>query len=551
MAIEDLEPLDEQFPDVNGVLPQTPTGLPSLVKSASDFLTTPSRGFRGLGVGAERMLDGVGVSSLLPGAALTPQDVAQISGNIPNALNRASAATEPGYVPESGEQLGAMAGQTIGDMPLMYATGGFVSPQARLTYKMFGGLTSGGLTSAITQMSERGHIEPNAVKISAALGAALPYVKPLANFTKNIITGIRDVMGGSVGLRPGTVEMAGELGAKLRDVDGTTQTILKKIDDIQTGIGKIHEEAGEQLSKTRKRLGLPSSLAEKGERRFGRRLLDESVDIDPKTVAGNPGFREVKYNGTPLILPTSTVKKLEAEITEKHGENLLAKTPTQMWREAERVMTDFTTGKFKNVDSRIKLKTLDNLREKIGDYTDYAKSGLSLAPITKQESAIFNDLLRRVNDVVENDIGEAGKILRESEHLYHNAREFYDSFQANFATEERTARTVLGLLRDEVPEEVLGSGQTAINGIKLLEKKTGQKHLEPLMKAAASKNIKNVRAKSAGSIPAFGFGPEGIASAMKSLTVASDATSGFGSFMFNPITRMAITSMWNNRRGGK
>jgi len=533
---EELETLpgEEVESPLQDVSALTPTGLPAI--TPQNALTLPERGMRALGVMTQRAASGIGPFAFVPGGSMKLADMEQMLANLPTVLERGAAAAGTGFVPERGERLGAFAGETIGSLPLAAATGGFVGPGALLRYKMLGGATSAMALMAADEMAEKGILEPKTIAFSGVLGAGLPLLKPGFQAVKNFVTSIRDVLAASVGVRPGAIDVAAELGSKLKNIDGTANVIRSQLDNIQSGLKKVHEEAGQYLNKMRERLGLPATLQEKGERRFGRRILEESLEVDPQKVAGNPGFVSVIYNDVPLILPRETVDKLKGELTEKYGQEITAQSPKQVWRQAEEMLKDYTSGKFSKMDEKAKVKSLDFLREKIGDYTDYAKAGLSVAPITKQEAAIFNDLLFRTNEVLEN-AGESGKSLRSAEKLYGNARQFFDTFQKNFETEEKTARTLLGLLREESPEEILGSGQTAIDGIRVLEKKVGKPLLKPLMQAISARNIGNIRARSPGAIIG-GTIKEGMPETIQVMTGIANRAESFGNFTLDPKARM-------------
>lgn len=523
-------------------IPTTKTGLQKFTEGAFKFAESQIRGGRGIGVGSQKILSAAGPAAFLPsGVASDPTAVMRMAGAFPEALERAAAATQPGYRPRGDERLGALAGEIVFGAPLAFATGGFVPPQARLAYKMIGGAISGGTMAALYSKVEEGKIDPNIVAFSSVIGGAIPLIKPLFSYVKNIISGAGDVAASSVGLRPGTRAVASEMGSAIRDVDGSTVRVMKQVDEIQGTLGELHEAAGNQLNVTRKSLGLPATLAEKGERRFGKRLLEESLEIDPKRVANNPGYAQVKYNDQPLILPKSVVENLKNEMAEKYGEEITSKTPKQVWNEAGRILEELTTGAKKGMDEKAKLKTLDFLREKIGDYTDYAKSGLSVEPITKQDSAIFNDLLARTNRVIEGT-GRLGKRLRQSESLYGRMRDFYDTFQQNFATDEKAARTVLGLLRNELPDDVFGTGQNAIAAIKEVEAKSGKKFMESLRRSLAKKNLNEMRAQGVWSIPAAGFGEEGLPTALRTLDKVGGAIGAIGDATLQPSVRSLAIS---------
>ncbi len=547
----------------------TPTGLPSInqptnqnqirfynnlinansvPQAMAQVAEIPQRGGRSLGVGVQRLIEGVNPLAMtgLPTQFLSTEDVSRMGSNLPMAIERANEALSPTFRPEEGEGTGAFFGETIGSLPIGFALGGFVAPTQLLRYKLLGGALGGAALSAIDQMAEQGFINRENVTWSSVIGGGIPLLKPTFQGIKNSINGIKEVLSSSAKLRPGTVSILGKLGRKLKDIDGTSSVIKQQIDDLQQTAFNVHEEAGEELNKTRQSLDLPATLKEKGERRFNKRLIEESVPSNPSQVRGNPGFVEVKINDMPLIIPRETANSLRKELVDKYGEDIVAGSPKKVWNEAYDLLHRLMEGNQKGMDQKAKLKTLDFLREKIGDYTDYARSGLDIEPITKQDAAMFNSLLEEVNKSIEN-VGDLGKKLRDSEKLYGQIRKFYDNFQSNFSTPDKASRTILGLLREEKIEDVMGTGEGAIQAIELLEKKTGKKIFDPLSKSMASRNIKQTRATNVGDLPARVLGSEGMPSTVYGLDRFANAMGTMGNLFISPLARIAAIASASTR----
>lgn len=112
------------------------TQAPSIPRQIAQAATTPIRGFRGMGVTAQRLVEG---------------------SPLQEALQRGSEATKPGFEPRPGEKIGSAIGSATPFLPLA-ALGGIPAAAA-----------SGG-TSALEQLSEKGKINPVETALSTVLG---------------------------------------------------------------------------------------------------------------------------------------------------------------------------------------------------------------------------------------------------------------------------------------------------------------------------------------------------------------------------------------------
>lgn len=153
--------------------------VPKPLEKAAEAITTPIRGFRGLGVGAQRLMSGINLPALaIPGSTPTPQNVATMASNFPLALERAAEATKKGYTPTKGERTGALLGETAAitglTAPLAMLAPQRIAAQAALEGAMGGGV------SALSDISETGRFFPKRTASMAALGAGLPLLKTKA-----------------------------------------------------------------------------------------------------------------------------------------------------------------------------------------------------------------------------------------------------------------------------------------------------------------------------------------------------------------------------------
>jgi hypothetical protein len=155
---------------------------PGAFRKALKATDMPMRGLRGVGVGAESLIEGKGVQP---------------------SLERASAATEEGYQPKPGEKIGAFAGEMSDPRFMLFGAAGEGVAATGLGKAVMGGAAALGGTEAVEETAEGGH--PTLAKtgeqaaIGAVGGAALhgaakilepilsPVIKQAGEFLKSII----------------------------------------------------------------------------------------------------------------------------------------------------------------------------------------------------------------------------------------------------------------------------------------------------------------------------------------------------------------------------
>lgn len=167
--------IDSVVNGIRGSATPKPSGysIPPLIQKAAQMLTTPIRGFRAMGVGAQRAMQDVSPRAMLPLiGSMTPTDVASIVKNAPMALDRASAAVKPGFLPQVGERTGSMVGEAAGTAGLM-APIAAIAPGSLAIQSGVGAATTGGL-SATMDASEEGRFFPKRTAVNAAVGGLLP-----------------------------------------------------------------------------------------------------------------------------------------------------------------------------------------------------------------------------------------------------------------------------------------------------------------------------------------------------------------------------------------
>lgn len=167
---EDTEPLAYE-----DTLPVEGEKETSALTKVAQAITTPVRGFRGMGVAAQRALGESGmadVASIPFNPTATSRISQSIFKNAGKALERGAEAVKPGFVPEKGERLGAALGETAAVVGL---TAGLPMGGTLLRQMLMGGSVAGG-QNALMQQAETGKIRKDYVAYNALFGGALPVV---------------------------------------------------------------------------------------------------------------------------------------------------------------------------------------------------------------------------------------------------------------------------------------------------------------------------------------------------------------------------------------
>jgi hypothetical protein len=254
---------------------ETPTGLPSInqptsatpaptsginvppaLQKAAEVAYTPVRGTRSIGVGIEKLLAGINPLKFsgAPGTQLDLADVQKIVANAGDALQSASAATQPGYVPAEGEKIGSFLGEAAGAAALtapLAAAGATPLAAAGVNAAVGGGLT------ALQQASETGAVDPMSVAGTAALGGAIPLIKPMYQFLKGgVMKVLPEVLAKTQNTPVKATKILLDDPKVMEAFTGTEEAIRKQVDDVTGTLNQIRKEAGDQLGKVKLDLGL-------------------------------------------------------------------------------------------------------------------------------------------------------------------------------------------------------------------------------------------------------------------------------------------------------
>lgn len=249
-SIVDKYPVE--YSDVKFDDPKKESGykVPEIVKKTAQTLMTPVRGFRGIGVGTQKLLKNIPLRNIVPGGAMTPTDVMNAIKNVPEALQRSAEATKPGFVPLPGEQTGAALGEMAGFGGLT-APLAAINPATTLGKTVYGALTAGGLSTA-QDISEEGKISPLKTGINTAIGGGIPLVTSptakklagkLAGQFGKIQSGVPAASGERLFNDPGALFSPSEQKAAEKLVAFRERAGLKKVPETVKEI--VSPEAGE------------------------------------------------------------------------------------------------------------------------------------------------------------------------------------------------------------------------------------------------------------------------------------------------------------------
>src|SRR3990167_10057191 len=213
---------------------------PDVRKKIAQVVELPARGGRAIGVGAQRLIEGVQpYESALEAEVGAPAKIAP--GTLSKAIIRAGEAAKVGYKPEVGERAGAAIGEIVGSAPAFtLATGplpaiNYLGPN--ISQRTALGMAHGGFGNTalniLNQMAGKGQIEPQeaieALKVGVALGGGLEATVGTAGLSLKILQRFRQGYYDEVKVRPRNVTpeiLRVDEGAFTQDLAKARQTDL-------------------------------------------------------------------------------------------------------------------------------------------------------------------------------------------------------------------------------------------------------------------------------------------------------------------------------------
>ena len=491
-----FEDLVDELPDSttlveDGSIETTPTGLPQIVQKGAQVITTPERGMRGVGVGTERLLEGVSPATFIPPQLnINPQDFitagSQMVQNAPNALERAAEAVQPGFVPQEGEKIGSAIGSTVGALPLATAMSGvgagslgafgrnkilatILAENPKIIFQALRNAGAGIALSSIEQASERGDVKLVDVATVAGTGAMLPFIKPTGEFITRYIKSLgRDVVTGTTSVSVEAAQEAMNNPNLLKQARGTAEAVSNRAVRIQRVLKNTLDEAGEAVSKARESFGI--------EKDFDEWLKDTTEN----------GLRH------------TSPKDVTRDYSELMAGKKIEEIPKVILNNG--ILTPTTKNVVSDIPYKERIRDLYRLRKEIGEYVNWSKTRQDLPPIGSFDEKKFKDMRFKINELL-NEYAKtdpAVRRLRDSDDMYYLGRDLYDDLQKNLSTKGKAEQTLMRIAKKDSIEDILGTSHDVIDLVKKLEKSSKIKLLEPLRKEVHAENIRGVKAKPTG-----------------------------------------------------
>ena len=516
--------------DRYNIPPETRTGLSTLIENtrvpenipliggqtAPQIAQMPERGFRGLAVGAQRLAQGIPATNLLlPGQSLTPGDVSRIVKNAPAALERASEATQPGFQPTStGEAIAATTGQAVGGLPLAMGLGGTGTPKtvAQTALQVLRQGTTNATIRAVSDASDKGDVDVDDVLFSGTLGAFFPVISPA--FGR--IAGITDEAAklgvtSSTSLSREAVEGLQQNPKDIANLIAKTEGVRTEVIRLQENMVNHFKKIGGKLRETRLRYGVTVPFEES---------LDDAITKGFPTRSGQEiakDFKDVE-RGFKVITKEVPVSKIAKPTGGFFG--------SEQPRIKEKIVR-FTP--------KERLNMLYEMRREI-DIANARKQNpmatiQNIPHVPDDEEVLMTGIRKRINPILDDEVTPqvpGSKVLRLMDEAYKQAREMYDSFAQKLATPGKAEQVLERIYRKGDPNEIIGINKDVRDVLTRLERKTGERYIEPLMEELSAREFRTIKGKGfggfaslftapAGAVIAGGLGPQGAAGALRSI----------------------------------
>lgn len=496
-----------------------PSDEPGILQKAAQLVTTPIRGMRGAGVGAELLLNkAFDKDSTNTFGAPDPQSFSQIA-------ERAAEATKPGYVPKYGERAGAAAGEIIATAPVMSATAG----GGLMAQSLKGALSSGALT-AVMEASERGDVEVSGVGISTVLGGTIPFISPTLRAVARAIRGTAKVAtttGNTLG-RDAVDEFMADP-KLLQKYKGTAESVGKKVTAIQEALVRQLDDAGGRLQRVREKFGIGESF-------------DDAMERVKTDGFKAPDEREIMKR-FPLLTQDTIPAKMVKDA--KRGD---------LGEKAQALMKQVAPGKALKepfvMNPKERLRELYSLRHEIDDRIKYPAGSAEVPKVGTLDQGLLKKMREQVNAAIERTPG--GKTLRRADKFYADARELYDNFRNQIAEQGKAEDLIRRIVKGEDLGDVVGRKGTLVGMVKRVEKKARTPLLEPAKKEFAARSFHQMGVTGPTGIPSEFLGADGIANILRAArgaaAIPDAAAVPFGTPTMRSLLQAAAVNKTRNQR---
>jgi hypothetical protein len=190
-----------------------------------------------------------------------------------------------------------------------------------------------------------------------------------------------------------------------------------------------------------------------------------------------------------------------------------------------------------------RVRGLYQIRKELDSYIKWRKGNPELPPMSDEMEKPFRSWRTAINTTLDGMAEKSASVkrLRDTDEVYSTTREIYDNLQAQFVDEAKAEQTLIRIAKGDNPDEVIGLISGTIQRIRLLEKETGKKILDPLRREILKYSLKNSRAKvpvRGGVIEAFGGTEDVLNAARKASSILQTIMGGLA----NPAARAGIVS---------
>lgn len=346
------------------------------------------------------------------------------------------------------------------------------------------GALSGGTMSAVMDATDKGHIEPGGVVVSSILGGVVPLLVPTIRTVARAIKG-----GGEAAAAHGTTlehEAIDEFHkdpALLDKYKGTAEAVGEKVKNIQEALVGVINGAGKRLQAARAKIG------------FQEPFEDAMARVQKE------GFQPPNIKQILDDFGTLSKDTIDVVAGKSKGGNL---TVAQV-----------------EAPAKARLKDLLKLRESVDDLINYPMASADVPKIGKADQGFLKQLRGKINETIEAIPG--GPALRKADAQYADARELYDDFQKQIATQGKAEDVVRRILKGGDIGDVIGKKGEILRMLQEVEAKTGQQLVEPAQKELAARSFNTMRKTGMTGVIPEAIGPRGVASLLTAVNQAASA----------------------------
>jgi hypothetical protein len=360
---------------------------------------------------------------------MTAQTLQQQAANIPAAREAFREALQIDFEAQGTRQEILGAAGEIAGISLM------TMPILATTTKhpgVAGALTFGALKT-IQQASREGRIVPVDVAQEAAIAGVLPAIKPAtAAVSRAMRSTLRGLFKQTARIDTAAFDALIDNPKLMTQFKGLREGITEKSLNIQKSIVRAHNKVGNLLGRYKDKLGISTKLTE----------------------------------------PITDVKAPKPEDLD----------------DAFNVLMDAV--KTKSIPDNRLIAQLVELRSNIYNLTTF-KPGQTLPALSDKVTAQLKNRAARINEVIAGLKG--GKRLRTLEQSYAKLTEVYERLQQKLSTPGKVEEFFGRVMRREAEmDEILGTPGEIMNLLRKVEKRTGEKIIQPMIDELASRQFQSI-----------------------------------------------------------